>query len=369
MLTPMTAPRAAPPSRSSWLSSDPLNTATPDCALIHPVTPTSALFVRNHFAVPCLDPATWRLAIHPAADHVDCLSITDLGGYRQRDVEVVLECAGNRRSRMRPAPPGLAWGHGALGCVRFTGPALRDVLADRPMTPGTCELLFTGADTGATSNGTGPFARSLPLATARQATTLLATHLNGEPLTAEHGAPLRLVVPGWYGVASVKWLVEIRALTHNFAGTFHTRSYVYRHSSRTADGTTDGPVRSIRVSSLITAPPGPTVIGCGDTVDIRGVAWSDGSTITRVDVSDDNGATWQPARLSKPAGAHAWTPWTYGWRPATTGSYRLLARATDSAGRRQPLRTPWNALGYGNNVASGVDLVVVPRHRTQGRIT
>jgi DMSO/TMAO reductase YedYZ molybdopterin-dependent catalytic subunit len=358
----MTALRARPAIRAHTRTADPLNVATPGPALTSQLTPAAALFVRSHFPTPELDPDTWRLHFGGAVDRPFSVSLDDLGGLPRREVQIVLECAGNRRSRMRPLPPGLAWGDGAVGCLRFAGASVRDVLSRAGLKSGTREILFVGADHGHVHGGFAAFERALPVAKALHPDTLLATHINGEPLTPEHGAPVRLVVPGWYGVASVKWLVEIRALKQPFAGAFQTESYVYRNSH---GDTIDGPVGPIRVSSTITRPAPHSVLIAGREVCVSGNAWSDGSAIAKVEVSADRGASWRPARLSNPAGQYAWTMWSLAWGPPTRGTHRLLARAIDADGRRQPVDSPWNSLGYGNNAVASVDVLVraAPRDR------
>jgi DMSO/TMAO reductase YedYZ molybdopterin-dependent catalytic subunit len=215
-----------------------------------------------------------------------------------------------------------------------------------------CELLFVGADTGDVNGRRIPFERSLSLAHALHQDTLLATHLSGEPLEPEHGAPVRLVVPGWYGVASVKWLVEVRALTRPYTGFFQTGQYTYRDSRDRLIR----PVTTTRVKSLIVTPTSGTVVTPNRAVEVRGWAWSGSAPIARVEVSDDGGVAWRVARLAK-AGRYAWTGWVFSWVPQNTGAYRVLVRATDVDGHLQPLETPWNALGYGSNAVSSVDVL------------
>lgn len=330
---------------------DPLNAETPRAAIRERLTPVAACYVRDHFAVPPLAAHTWRLRVDGAVGTEFSLGWAELLRMRQVEVDVVLECAGNGRNRVRPVPPGLPWGERAVGCARFGGVPLRDVLGRAGISPSAREVVFAGADAGVAGGRTLRFERSLPVAKALHPDTLLARRMNGAPLTPEHGAPVRLVVPGWYGVASVKWLVEIHVDTEPFAGYFQHEQYVYRA------GTTVEPVTAILVKSLITAPAPESVVPVGRPIQVRGWAWSGEAAVARVDVSADGGRTWRQARLTPSRGGHGWTGWRCAWTPDGPGQHRLLARATDTLGAVQPLCAPPNALGYGNNAVADVEIV------------
>ncbi|MER5204154.1 molybdopterin-dependent oxidoreductase [Streptomyces sp. NPDC002825] len=354
---------------------DPYNAQTPSAALADPVTPTGALFVRDHFGIPRTTPHGWRLRLRGAVAEPFDVGYDELLTMERREYDVVMECAGNGRSQMSPRPPGLPWGQRAVGCAHFAGVPFRRLAALARIDPAATEIVFAGADSGTVLGREAPFERSLPLAVAVHPDTLLATHMNGEPLAPAHGAPVRLVVPGWYAVADVKWLVEARAVTEPFSGVFQVEEYVYR----TSRGTPDGPVTTVRVKSLITAPEPDSAIRRGHETLVRGRAWSGGGVPVRrvevraayedvdgrtgedgrVDEGPDGDEGWHDAVVEPPSGPYAWTGWSYRWTPRRPGPYRLLARATDAHGDTQPSRAPWNAQGYGCNPVASVGVVVV----------
>jgi DMSO/TMAO reductase YedYZ molybdopterin-dependent catalytic subunit len=211
------------------------------------------------------------------------------------------------------------------------------------------EILVEGADTGPTSDGsTAGFGRSLSIAEAMRDDVLLSFDVNGGPLSAAHGAPLRLIVPGWYGMASVKWVTRISALKHHFEGYFQSRRYIYDEPGREPT-----PVTQMRVKSMITSPGNGTTITRG-VIDIAGWAWSGNGPIARVEVAIDGGSGWRDAELLEPDSEFAWTRWTLRWEPGLPGRHALRSRATDAAGNTQPDAISWNRLGYGNNAVRPV---------------
>jgi len=332
----------------------PGNAQTPLRALGGHLTPAGALFVRSHFEVPEIEPDAWRLRLGGAVERPYELGYAELLGMGRREIEVVLECAGNGRVLMDPPAPGVPWGERAVGCARFAGVPFRAV-AERARAAGAAaEWVFTGADGGPVDGQPAVFERSLPVAEALDGDTLLATHLNGRPLTAEHGAPVRLIAPGRYGVADVKWLVGARAVTEPFSGPFQGGSYVYRE----ARGTPEGPVTVVRVKSLITAPGEGEIVAAGTEVRVAGHAWSGGAPVSRVEVRVDDGP-WERAAFASPESPYGWVDWVYRWTPPVAGRHRLTVRATDAEGASQPLEAPWNADGYGCNPAARVEVVVL----------
>lgn len=355
------------PGATAWapetVTADPYNAQTPSAALAEPVTPVGALFVRDHFGVPRTTPRRWRLRLGGSVAAPYDIGYDELLAMPRRELDVVLECAGNGRSLMTPRPPGLPWDQRAVGCARFAGVPFCLLAARARTEPTALEIVFAGADSGTVHGRRTAFERSLPLAVALHPDTLLATHMNGEPLAPEHGAPVRLVVPGRYAVADVKWLVGARVVTEPFTGVFQAEEYVYVASR----GTPDGPVTTLRVKSLITSPEPDSAVRRGHETAVRGRAWSGGGVpVRRVQVraayEDEEGYTdggWQDAVLGAPAGAYAWREWSCPWTPKRPGRYRLLARATDEHGHVQPSRAPWNAHGYGCNPVASVELVVV----------
>jgi DMSO/TMAO reductase YedYZ molybdopterin-dependent catalytic subunit len=269
---------------------------------------------------------------------------------------VTLECAGNGRSGMDPLPAGTPWGLGAVSFIRCTGSPLVNLLQKADITPDAVEVLFVGADHGEISPGRHEtYARSLPLQEALNPDTLLVWAINGQPLTPEHGFPLRLVVPTWYGMASVKWLDEIVAVADRFTGFFQAEHYVYQGDEELPDG---HPVDKIRLRSLVTSPEDGAEIRSGD-VEILGAAWSGDHSITEVLVSTDLGVSWDQASLQPPPSIFGAWQWRFAWKPEALGNYTILAQAFDSGGGRQPLVHRWNTLGYGNNGVRGVRVKVV----------
>jgi DMSO/TMAO reductase YedYZ molybdopterin-dependent catalytic subunit len=335
----------------------PLNCETSIPALIGgAVTPNARFYVRNHFQIPLLDPTTWRLTVGGLVERPLSLSLRELHRLPSHSLSVTLECAGNGRSTLRPSVEGEKWGLGAVSTAEWTGVRLSEVLDRAGIKAGVQEVLFRGADAGTvdTRPGTVRFERSLPLAEARDRDLLLAYAMNGEPLPVQHGSPLRLVVPSWYAVASVKWLTEIEAIDHPFEGAFQGDRYVFE---REKDGQTRRePVNLQRVRAVITEPDPRVEVQRGELA-IRGMAWSGAATIARVEVSIDEGA-WQLTRLSGDPRPHTWRQWELFTRIDQPGHLSLRARATDSAGRSQPERADWNRFGYGNNAVQEISITI-----------
>jgi DMSO/TMAO reductase YedYZ molybdopterin-dependent catalytic subunit len=324
-----------------------LNVEAPLRVLAEPVTPTAHFYERTNFRVPEIDASDWTLSVGGAVRHPLSLDLDELRALPTHTVTVTMECAGNARSLVTPLPPGHPWALGAVSTATFTGVPLRAVLQRAGVDDAAVEVLFAGADTGDVSPGrTVRFERSLSLERALHADVLLAWEMNGEPLPPRHGHPLRLVVPGWYGVASVKWLTEIRVLDTPFDGHFQAERYIYLGEPGIADGT---PVTRMRVRSLIVHPGEGDLLSAGAETVVRGTAWSGEGPVARVEVSVDGGATWRDAHLGTAPSSYASVPWSAPWTPAHAGCHVLLARATDAAGNVQPLDPVWNELGYGNN--------------------
>lgn len=333
----------------------PLNCETSIDALIGGVVmPNARFYVRNHFETPSLDPTTWRLEVGGLVERPLRLSLRDIRGMRSQTLVATLECAGNGRSSFRPAVVGEQWQLGAVSTAEWTGVPLVEILDRAGMTPNAREIVFRGADRGNVDGSTQPiyFERSLSLDEARCSETLLAYAMNGDPLPVQHGYPLRIIVPGWYAVTSVKWLINIEVIGSAFEGFFQTERYYYEWEQ---DGTTvREPVRLQQVRSLITEPTRNEDIAVGDLV-IRGVAWSGAAPIARVEVSVGDGS-WQPARMVGERHRHSWQWWELLTRIDESGPTILRARATDLAGLTQPDQLRWNRLGYGGNAIEAVDI-------------
>jgi DMSO/TMAO reductase YedYZ molybdopterin-dependent catalytic subunit len=259
---------------------------------------------------------------------------------------VTLECAGNGRSFLTPRVGGEQWALGAVSTAEWTGVPLAEVLDRAGVESGALEVVFRGADGPAKDdNGANSFARALTLDEVRESGALLAYAMNGEPLPRQHGHPLRLIVPGWYGVASVKWLAGIEVIGDSFSGYFQTEKYVYQWE-REGQLVTE-PVRQQKVRALITQPAADQVADAG-TLAVRGLAWSGVAPIAGVEVSV-SGQAWRPARLLGQPSRYAWQRWELITRVDRPGRAAIRARATDMAGRIQPEQPEWNRLGYGNN--------------------
>jgi DMSO/TMAO reductase YedYZ molybdopterin-dependent catalytic subunit len=335
----------------------PLNCETSIAALVGgTVMPNARFYVRNHFHAPRLDPSTWRLEVTGLVDHALSLDLHDLHAMRSHSLVVTLECAGNGRSLLSPPVDGEPWGLGAASTAEWTGVPLTAVLDRAGVSPSAREVLFRGADSGPV-NGTEEtvrFERSLSVDDAWNADVLLAYAMNGEPLPVEHGFPLRVVVPGWYAVASVKWLSEIHVTDTAFAGYFQAEKYCYEWER--GGKLIREPVRLQRVRALIIEPRETSIARPGALV-IRGVAWSGAGPIERVEVSVDGG-TWTEARLIGEPRPHCWQWWELMTRIDRPGTAVLRARALDVAGRTQPDHAEWNRLGYGGNAVEEVRVVV-----------
>ena len=326
------------------LSTSPFNAETVLEREVGLVTPVGGHYVRNHFQVPAHD---GRLRITGSVARPLDIFVTDLWPRATGIGLVTLECAGNGRRFLAPPAPGEQWGIGAVGTAEWTGIPLADLLEEAQPTENAVELVFTGADEGLVGavGREMPFERSLPIGDVNRAFVVVG--MNGEPLTANHGAPVRLLVPGRYGMASVKWLTRITAVTTPFAGFFQVERYV-------VDGL---PLGDIAPRAVIAAPAGGSTLAHAETV-IRGYAWSGLGAIERVDVSTDGGSTWSHATLHPQPSARAWRQWQLPWRPHTAGEYALFARATDTSGATQPIHQVRTHLGYGNNAARPVPVSV-----------
>jgi DMSO/TMAO reductase YedYZ molybdopterin-dependent catalytic subunit len=329
-------------------TADPLNAETPLSALIAAdVTPADRFYVRNHFPMPDIDAVQWRLTVGGRVRHRRTYGLEELRAMRSQTRVATLECAGNNRSALPPPSPTPRRGLGAAGTAAWTGVPLIDILGHAGLTADACEVVFSGADRGHVDGRaeTTCFERSLTLAEIVECGALLAYAMNGAPLPRQHGYPLRLVVPGWYAMASVKWLTNIEVLDRRFDGHFQTDKYRYewlRDGQVIAE-----PVRRQRVRAVITEPVAGQRLTRGD-VTIRGLAWSGMAPISQVWVSVDE-QPWQQARLVGPAVCDAWRRWELFVHLPQPGTTTVRARAVDHAGRTQPEQPEWNSLGYGAN--------------------
>jgi DMSO/TMAO reductase YedYZ molybdopterin-dependent catalytic subunit len=323
---------------------EPLNAETRLELQDGPITPTKRHYVRSHFPFPGLPPA---ISIGGALRRPRSITVGELRAMPSRTAAVTLECAGNGRSFVQPPAPGEQWGLGAVSTAEWTGVPLRALLEPSGLSAAVVEILFRGADAG-TPPGTSTrvaFERSLPVGRALADDVLIAYAMNGADIPREHGAPVRLVVPTWYGMASVKWLAEIVALEQPFRGFYQADRYVIG----------DAPLRAMKPRAVIVAPL--RAVGAGAPCVIRGYAWSGQAAVRRVELSTDRGATWHDAELGPLVAPAAWREFRVEWIPPA-GSHELVARATDDTGDRQGLENVRNPLGYANNAAQPVPVDV-----------
>ena len=310
-----------------------------------------------HYDIPVVDPAAWRLTVGGRVARELSLSLDDLRARPATTRAVTLECAGNGRALLAPRPLSQPWLLEAVGTAEWTGVPLQALL-DEAGAEGA-EVVFRGMDRGVEGGEEQQYERSLPLDEARRDEILLAYAMNGAPLPPQHGFPLRLVVPGWYGMTSVKWLDRITVTDEPFTGYQQAHGYRFR---QTPDEPGD-PVSRMRPRSLMVPPGIPDFATRERRIapgrhTVRGRAWSGLAGIERVEFSADGGATWSDAQLGPQPSPWAWRSWEASWSPERPARYELCCRATDAAGNAQPLQAPWNLGGYANNGVQRVPVVV-----------
>ncbi len=323
-----------------------------------PVTPVGMHYLLIHYDIPLVGDE-WTLSVDGDIGSRLVLTLDDLRALPSHEVVATMECAGNGRAKFTPRPVSQPWLDEAIGTGRWRGARLRDVLERAVPGDQAVEVLFTGLDRGVEGGEEQEFQRSLPLALARDEDVLLAYDLNGAPLPPQHGSPLRLLVPGWYGMTNVKWLTRITLVDEPFTGYQQARGYHVR-SDEDDPGV---PLQRIRPRALMVPPGIPEFMTRGRTVDagrvtIEGRAWSGHAPIETVEFSADGGSSWVPAELEgTDLGRWAWRGWSYVW-DATPGEHVLACRARDGAGNEQPLEPSWNVGGYANNAVQRVPVSV-----------
>jgi sulfane dehydrogenase subunit SoxC len=354
----MTEPEAPTAISLDELSLATRNHGMPLEALRYDHTPIGLHYLLIHYDIPPVDPTAWRLRVEGLVHRPLELSLEDLRSLPAATVEVTLECAGNGRALHEPRPVSQPWLLEAVGTAAWTGAPLRTVLEEAGLADGAVSVAFQGLDRGIEGGIEQRYERGLELDDAMGDDLLLAYEMNGVALPPQHGFPLRLVVPGWYGMASVKWLSRIQVRDEPFDGYQNRVGYRWREH----EGDPGTPLSRIAVRSLI-APPGIPVflprtrhVPAGP-VTLEGRAWSGAGSITRVEVSTDAGASWADALLAAEGPPHAWRGWTFEWN-AAPGTYELCSRATDAAGATQPTEAAWNAGGYTNNAVQRLSVEV-----------
>jgi DMSO/TMAO reductase YedYZ molybdopterin-dependent catalytic subunit len=340
----------------------PRNLETPLAAFDGGDLPNEHFFIRSHFAVPTVDPKTFKLTVEGHVEKKLELGLDDLKKMETVSKGVTLECAGNGRVFLVPAARGLQWGHGAAGYATWTGVPLGAVLERAGVKPGAVDVVLIGADSGAiTSDPPSPGAihydRGIPLAKAKADETLLAWDMNKEPLPLSHGAPLRAVIGGWYGMASVKWLTRIVVTEKPHAGFWQTMDYSIWERK---DGGLPQlmPVTAIQPKAVVAAPAPGEILKAGTEYTIRGVAWAGERAVAKVEVSTDGAKTWQPAEIGQKAPL-AWTFWHYKWAaPKGQGAVKIIARCTDDKGNTQPKKRDPDRRAYMINHLVPVEVMV-----------
>lgn len=330
--------------------------------LLSEVTPNDLFYVRNHFLPPNFSRDTWSLSVEGTVGKPLNLSYKDLLTLPSRTVRATLECAGNNRTFLVPQAKGVQWGLGGVSTAEWTGVSLATVLELAGLKPETVDVVFEGGDKGEAPEEPKPlgelfFSRSLPLGKALEQDVLIAYAMNGEELTVAHGAPVRLIVPGWYAVASIKWLTRIIAIDHVFQGYFQTIDYGYWDND-------DGepirrPITEMLVKALIAHPQSHETVPQNATYQMSGAAWSGSAEITKVEISTDNGVTWNTTTLATEPSTSVWCLWQYKWQtPAEPGEYTLMARATDAKGNTQLTSHDYNRHAYMINFCFPITVTV-----------
>jgi DMSO/TMAO reductase YedYZ molybdopterin-dependent catalytic subunit len=328
-------------------------------ALRYDVTPVGMHYLLTHFDVPGIDAGAWSLAVGGLVRRPLTLTLDDLRSRTRVTAPVTFECAGNGRARLEPRPVSQPWLVEAVGTGEWTGTPLRPLLEEAGLADGAVEVVFTGVDRGVEHGVEQDYQRSLSLDEALRDGVLLAYELNGQPLPPQHGFPLRLVVPGWYGMTNVKWLRSIEAVAEPFAGPQQARSYRF-YATEDEPGP---PVTRMAPRALMLPPGIPEFMTRSrylppEPCELTGRAWSGWGSIERVEVTTDGGSTWSDAALDEHVGPSAWRGWRFAWEPPAEGAYRLGSRASDAAGNRQPVEPPWNVKGYANNAVQWIDAIV-----------
>jgi sulfite oxidase len=337
-----------------------LDLETPVGLMTDWITPVNHFFVRNHMFEPAkIDVAAWKLTITGEVEKPVTLSLADLAKIPVHSVTNTLECAGNGRSLQAPRVPGIQWGKGAVGNARFSGPSLKTLLEKAGLKDSAKHVQFRGLDQ--VPGKVPPFIRSIPIEKALDGDTLIATHMNGAPIPVHHGFPARAITPGWVGAASCKWLTEITVLDKPAGGNFMSPGYRFPNTpgkpGEPIKPEDTHPLTALTVKSLIAAPSDGAKLKSGAHT-IQGVAWAGEADITKVEISADGGASWNAAQLGKDQAKYAWRLWTFNWKPAKSGDYVILSRASDSQGRIQPDAALWNPSGYLYNAYDQVKVYV-----------
>ena len=325
---------------------------TPIEAINSWLTPNSLYYARNHYDVPSVDISKWELIVDGIVESIGEFTYSDIVEMPSKTIPVTMECAGNNRTDLYPPVSGNKFQGGAVSTAIWAGVPLNLILKTLGIGRNVKEIIFEGLDSGIPDGHKkeSPYGRSLPIETGMHPDTILAYEMNGEPLPVDHGYPLRLVVPGWYGMASVKWLKRISLVDYKYEGFFQKDRYIIEQKD-----SEPLPLTSMKIKSLFSKPRHGEICNYGEN-KITGLAWSGTGKVERVEISDDFGKTWSVAQLSDLSHEYTWQQWTFKWEANKKGHNTLMVRAGDDKGNIQPLDNIWNRLGYAVN---GVQRVCV----------
>ena len=333
----------------------PENQETPIHFIMTDMIGSKLFYRRNHFPYPHFTSSFYFLPIGGSVHFPRTFSLQDIYSLPAKSVKVVLECAGNKRELFEPKVFGEQWGKGAMSQGIWKGVPLRTLLQYTGLMDTAREIVFEGYDHGQRPDSSRifSFSRSLPLEKALDPDTIIAYKYNDQPLPFKHGYPLRLIVPGWYAMASVKWLKKMTVIDDAFKGPFQAVDYVYYPKKENNHG--KFPVTTMNVNSTIQYPLDRQLLRTG-IHEMKGIAWTGKGRITKVEISLDGGQTWHLCRNTSSSEKNSWVSWGYQWEVREKGEYTLQSRATDSQGNMQPIEPFWNRKGYGYNA---IDSIIV----------
>jgi len=344
----------------------PPNYETPIEYFRSAVTPNDAFFVRYHVSdIPQVDAKTWKLSIGGEGANAQAeLTFDDLQKMPALEIAAVNQCSGNRRGLYKPHIVGVQWGYGAMGCARWKGARLRDILEKVGVKKEAIEIVLNGAD-GPVVAKTPDFVKCIPVWKAMEETTIVAYEMNGQPLPHFNGFPARVIVPGWTGTYWMKHVTSINAVTKAFTGFWMNPAYriplrafplVERFTSQ--DSAVSTPITEMVVNSLITSHANGASVKAGAPVTIAGIAWDGGYGIRTVEISTDGGKTWVPAMLGEDIGRFAFRIFSAGFLPKSKGKHIIMARATNKIGQSQTAELIPNPAGYDHNIMHSIALTV-----------
>ncbi len=342
-----------------FVSRDPICAEVPLVNLSEATKPSGNHFIRNHYKVPVIERDEWSLSVTGSVDNSLEISYDYLVEMPSIEVTALMECAGNSRSIVHPRVPGVQWGHGAIGTACWKGVPVYKVLEKAKLRQSASEVVFSGydGDKVSISQDTSRYAISVPLAKLLDPTTILAYSMNGNVIPKNHGYPVRLIVPGWYGMTSVKWVTGMKVIDSPNSGVYEREYSLYLGFNGDSVNVAQR-VTELKVKSLISNPASGSVIGL-TRQEVNGLSWSGAGCVTKVEVSFDNNRTWHQAEVEEPSFPYSAQRWKFEWEPPEVGHYLIRSRATDSNGNIQPFVADWNYRGLQVNSVHCVPVVVM----------